>query len=178
MNGHTDSTIHSLDAAALQTRLDAFASLLHAAVHAGANINFVLPFSLEEAAGFWQESVLPPLAAKQRLLFAAMEGEQAIGTVQLDLAMPPNQPHRADVAKLMVHPDHRRRGLGRQLMQALLAEAVARDLKLLVLDTVSGSPAERLYRDLGFQVAGQIPDFCLDPIVERLDPTTIMYKRL
>ncbi|XWN29572.1 MAG: GNAT family N-acetyltransferase [Devosia sp.] len=171
-------SIAPLDRDGLVERLDAFAGLLHAAVHAGASINFVLPFSIKESAAFWRTNVLPAVASGERILFAATNGEALVGTVQLILAMPPNQPHRAEVTKLIVHPEARRRGIARRLMAALEDAAQADGRTLITLDTRTGDHAEPLYRSLGYITAGTIPGFCKDTATERLDATTIMYKAL
>ncbi len=170
--------IHSLSADAFEAELDAMAELLHACVHAGANVNFVLPFEIVEARAFWAEKALPSMRAGLRPTWAARLGSRLAGLVQLDLDTPPNQPQRAEVTKLLVHPDARRRGLARALMAALEADAVRRGLTLLTLDTRTGDAAEPLYASLGYETVGQIPDFCRDPIEDRLHATTIMYKRL
>ena len=98
--------------------------------------------------------------------------------VQLDIDTPPNQPHRAEVAKLLVHPDFRRHGFARALMGALETHATAIGRTLITLDTRTGDNAEPLYASLGYRTAGTIPAFCLDPIDGSLHPTTIMYKEL
>jgi ribosomal protein S18 acetylase RimI-like enzyme len=170
--------VEQLSAEALQVHLPAFTALLHRAVHAGAAIHFVVPLPEADAERFWRVKVLPPVAAGVRVLFAAWCGEALAGTVQLDCDMPPNQPHRAEVAKLMVDPGHRRKGVARRLMLALEAEAARRGRSLITLDTRTGDHAEPLYTSLGYQTAGVIPGYALDPIVPRLDPTTIMFKSL
>jgi hypothetical protein len=167
-----------LDAAGLAARLPELAEILHACVHAGASVGFVLPFPREAAAAFWRDAVLPPLAEGRRVLLAAEAGGRLAGTAQLLHDTPPNQPHRAEVAKLLVHPDARRRGLARALMAALETEARALGRSLLTLDTRTGDAAEPLYASLGYVVAGVIPDWCRDTASPRLDPTTVMYKRL
>lgn len=172
------ASISSLSASDLEASLEEFAGLLHACVHAGANVNFVLPFPLAEASAFWRERVLPPLGQGRRLLLAAREEGRLLGTVQLDHDTPPNQPHRAEVAKLLVHPAARRRGIARALMGELEGRARGLGRSLLTLDTRTGDAAEPLYLSLGYERAGIIPDFCLDPLVPRLYPTTIMFRRL
>jgi len=152
--------------------------ILHATVLAGGSVNFCAPFSPEEARAYWTEDALPSIANGHRLLFAAHQFGMLKGTVSLDLAQQPNQPHRADVAKLLVHPNARRAGLAKALMEAVEAEAKARGRWLLTLDTWSGSPAEKLYRSLGYRAAGRIPDFFLHPSNGSLQPTTYFYKRL
>lgn len=157
--------------------LAALAELLYAAVHGGASVSFVLPFSVEDARSYWS-AVLPKIRGGGRLLLVAREDGRILGTVQLDLATPPNQPHRAEVSKLLVHPDARRRGIGRALMLALEEAAVRCGRTLLTLDTRTGDAAEPLYRVLGYTLAGVIPGYARDPREERFDATSIFYKRL
>ena len=173
-----DIRIEPCPAATLAAELPAFAALLHACVHAGASIGFVLPFTPAEAEGFWRDRVLPPLQAGHRVLLAARDVGRLVGTVQLGTETMPNQPHRADVAKLMVHPDCRRRGIARALMVALEAEALARRRTLLTLDTRTGDAAEPLYLSMGYRIVGPIPGYCLHPSEDRLEATTIMYKAM
>src|SRR6516165_8272415 len=123
----------------------------------GASVSFVLPFSRDDAKAFWQDQVLPAVHAGSRCVLLARAAGSIVGTVQLDLATPPNQPHRADVKKLLVHPDLRRRGIARALMQAVDAEAHRACRTLLTLDTVTGGPAESLYLSLGYLKVGVIP---------------------
>lgn len=181
--------IIAVDPAELEALLPALARLMQACVEAGASINFVRPFSVKDSEAFWRQKVLPGVQAGTRLLWVAAEAadsaspataaDSVLGSVQLDLDTPPNQPHRGEVAKLMVHPQARRRGLGRALMAALEVEARVRGRTLLTLDTRSGDAAEPLYTGLGYRTVGQIPGFCLDPQGSgRLDATTIMYKPL
>ncbi len=162
----------------LASRLDAFAALLHACVHAGASVNFVMPFPEAEARAFWERKVLPAVRDGARVLLAAESGERIVGTVQLALDTPPNQPHRAEVSKLLVDPAFRRRGIARALMAAVEQVAAALGRSLLTLDTRTGDHAEPLYASLGYVTAGTIPGYCRDPFADRLDATTIMYKRL
>ena len=151
-----DSTsISALSPDALDRHLPGLAEVLSACVTAGASVSFVLPHTLDDSLAF---------------------GRLA-GTVQLDCDTPPNQPHRADVSKLLVHPGFRRRGLARELMIAIEEEAKARGRRLITLDTASNA-AEALYLSLGYERAGVIPGYARDPIEDRYDPTTIMFKRL
>src|SRR5262249_48597945 len=124
--------------------LVALADILHATVHAGASVSFILPFTIGDARDFWLNRVLPDVVAGGRRVLLARTDGRIVGTVQLDLAMPPNQQHRAEVAKLLVHPDARRRGIGRALMQELEALARAQGRALLTLDTRTGDSAEPL----------------------------------
>jgi ribosomal protein S18 acetylase RimI-like enzyme len=168
----------SLTAPDLDRRLPELAAVLHACVRDGASVGFVLPFGLDEAATFFRDRVRPGLAANGRVLLAAELDGALAGTVQLLHDTPPNQPHRAEVAKLLVHPAARRRGLARALMLRLEAEAVARGRSLLTLDTRTGDTAEPLYAGLGYRTAGVIPGYCRDTLSDRMDPTTIMWKAL
>jgi len=121
---------------------------------------------------------LPQVRAATRRVVVARRGDRIVGTVQLDLEMPPNQQHRAAVAKLLVHPAARRRGIGRALMFALEEIARSERKTLLTLDTVSGSNAELLYRSLDFIAAGVIPRYARGALTPELEGTTIMYKEL
>ncbi|MFB0827521.1 N-acetyltransferase family protein [Chromobacterium violaceum] len=167
-----------LTSAQTETRLPELAALLHACVQGGASIHFVQPFSIEQAAAFWRDKALPGIAGGGRALLAALLDGELAGSVQLDYDTPPNQPHRAEACKLMVHPRHRRQGVARALMAELEAQARARGRSLLTLDTASGDKAEPLYRSLGYQTAGVIPGYALDGRGEKLQATVLMYKAL
>jgi len=158
--------------------LDDLTDILHCCVHTGASIGFVLPFSTDDARSYWQNSVHPDLQDGALDLFVAYDGGRIRGTVQFIPARMPNQPHRADVAKLLVHPEARRRGLGRALMTTLLARAEETGKTLLVLDTRSTDPSRILYQTLGFEIAGEIPNYCRNPFENRFEPTTYMFRQL
>lgn len=160
-----------------ERHLPDLARILHDCVHAGASVGFILPHPISEAEAFWAD-ILPDIAAGNRALLVATKNGMPVGTVQLTLTTPKNQPHRADVNKLLVHPDARRRGIAKQLMQRLEPMAVAHGKSLLTLDTRSGDAAEPLYRALGFETAGMIPGYCLSVDGKSLDATTYMYKRI
>lgn len=170
--------IRALAAPDLAARLPEFGRLLHACVHGGASVGFVLPFDPAAAEAFWRDRVLPPLADGGRVLLAAFDGPALAGTVQLLHDTMPNQPHRAEVAKLLVDPARRREGIATALMLRLEDAARRLGRSLLTLDTRPGDGAEPLYAGLGYAVAGTIPDFCRDNFTDRLDPTRLMYKRL
>ncbi|MDQ7912210.1 GNAT family N-acetyltransferase [Pseudomonas sp. 102515] len=171
--------IERLDAATFTRHLDDFRRLLAACVEQGASIGFMLPLGDSVNRRFWTEAVAPGLERGTRLLFAALLDGRVVGSVQLVLDTPANQPHRADVVKLLVHPDCRRQGLARRLMQAVEAAAQAEGRELLTLDTRSDDHAEPLYLSLGYQVVGRIPGYALDARQpERRDSTTLMYKTL
>ena len=158
--------------------LDMLGSVLHACVHAGASVSFVLPFSRDDAKAFWQDQVLPAVHAGSRCVLLARLGGRIVGTVQLDLATPPNQPHRAEVKKLLVHPDARRRGIARALMAAAEEQAREAQRTLLTLDTVTGGWAEPLYLSLGYAAIGVIPRYALNFDSSELEATTVMCKDL
>jgi GNAT superfamily N-acetyltransferase len=157
-------------------QVDALADLLIDSVDDGTSVGFMHPLEKPKAVAFWRR-VAEGVAAGERALLIAEDESGIVGTVHLMLALPENQPHRADLTKMLVHPRARRRGLGSALMGA--AEEMARDCgrTLLVLDTVTGSDAERLYARLGWTRVGEIPEFAL---LSRggLWGTVVFYKKL
>ncbi|MCA3388138.1 MAG: GNAT family N-acetyltransferase [Roseomonas sp.] len=153
--------VHLLDGSAAEHAERPLADILIACVAAGASVSFLPPLSADVAQGFWRRS-LADIALGRKAIWVAWVDSVLAGTVTLDLAMPPNQPHRAEVAKLLVHPAARRRGVGQALMAALEAEAVQRGRRLLTLDTRADDAGEALYRRLGWQEAGRIPGFALN----------------
>ena len=169
--------IFRLNGDGLAQHLDTIADILHACVHDGANVGFVLPFDLNQARAFWVQKIAPGLAASTRIVLAAKVDNQVAGTVQLNLDTPPNQPHRADVSKLLVHPKYRMLGVGRALMEQVEAHGVSAGRRLLTLDTATDI-AEKLYISLGYERAGHIPGYAREPDEERFVGTTIMYKVL
>jgi GNAT superfamily N-acetyltransferase len=158
-----------------EAEIAALASLLIDCVDGGASVSFMQPLSREKAVAFWR-SVAAGVAHGERALLVADDAAGIAGTVQLVLAQPENQPHRADVSKMLVRRAARRRGLGAALM--LGVEQVARECgkSLLVLDTASAD-AERLYARLGWQRCGTIPGFALLPR-GGLCATTFFYREL
>jgi ribosomal protein S18 acetylase RimI-like enzyme len=170
--------IRAIGATELDAHLDELAEVLRACVHAGAAVNFVLPFEQDDARAFWRNKVAAPLAAGKRIVLVAKEDGRIAGTVQLDLDTPPNQPHRADVTKLLVHPDFRRRGIGGALMRELERRALAQGRTLLTLDTRTGAEAEPLYRGLGYREVGTVPNYARNPTDRGFHATTIFYKTL
>ncbi|HEV3139034.1 MAG TPA: GNAT family N-acetyltransferase [Vicinamibacterales bacterium] len=166
------------DEASADADIDMLADVLHAVVHSGAGVSFVVPFSLDDGRGFWREKVLAGVRAGTRRVLVAREGSRIVGTVQIDLATMPNQQHRAEVCKLLVHPTQWRRGIARALMIALEPVARSENRTLLTLDTWTGGSAEQLYRSLGYTVVGVIPRFARGSTTPELAPTTIMYKDL
>jgi ribosomal protein S18 acetylase RimI-like enzyme len=165
-------------AASLDHDLDMLAEVLRAVVYDGAGVSFVVPFSPEDARAFWVEKVLPGVGAGTRRVVVARDNGRIVGTVQLDTATPPNQQHRGEVTKLLVHPSARQRGIARALMHALEAIAAAEGRTLLTLDTWTGSVAEGLYRSLGYTAVGVIPRYARGSLTPELEPATIMYKEI
>jgi GNAT superfamily N-acetyltransferase len=173
-------------AAFVDAEVDMLAEVLHAVVHAGAGVSFFTPFSIDDARAFWVDKVLSKVRAGTcRVLVARLdersecgERDRIVGTVQLELEMPPNQQHRAAVAKLLVHPAARRRGIARALMIRLEEIARSEGRTVLTLDTVSGSDAELLYRSLDFIAVGVIPRYARGALTPKLEGTMIMYKEL
>jgi len=174
----TDIIVSRLAATEIEDRLDELAGLLHACVEDGASINFIHPYSYEDAKRFWVRKVLPRVSDQELTVLVAEQDGRIVGSVQLDCDTPPNQAHRADIKKLLVHPGFQRRGIGRLLMGEI--EVIARGFgrSLLTLDTRSGDKGEPLYLSVGFIVAGTIPDYSRDARSERLDAATFMYKPL
>ena len=165
-------------AAAEPAVAEGLADVLLDCVEGGASVGFMHPLPRAKALAFW-ESALASAARGERIVLVAedMESRTIVGTVQVVLAMPDNQPHRADVAKMQVHRQARRQGLGAALMRAAEATARAAGKTLLVLDTVTGSDAERLYTRLGWQRCGEIPGYALWPR-GGLCSTTVFYRVL
>lgn len=174
----TAIAIHALGADELDAHAEALAGIMAETVSEGAAIGYMQPFTRADGFRFFEEQVFPEVrAGRRRLLLATLDGVPA-GSVQLILQLPPNQPHRCEVAKMMVAPAARRKGIGRALMRAVDAEAVAAGKRLITLDTRTGDRAEPLYRAAGFETAGVIPGFALDPDGRALHATTYMYKTL
>jgi GNAT superfamily N-acetyltransferase len=157
------------------SQIQALAQLLIDCVENGASVSFMHPLPMHKALAFWR-GVAASAARGERALLVAEDASGILGTVQLVLDQPDNQPHRADVSKMLVLSRARRRGLGESLMQA--AEQVARDCgkTLLVLDT-SSADAERLYARVGWQRCGVIPNYALLPNGEPCD-TAYFYRAL
>ena len=164
--------LHALDDA----QIDALAGLLIDCVEGGASVSFMHPLTRDRAMAFWRR-VAQGVAAGERALRVAADARGLCGTVQLVLDQPENQPHRADLAKMLVHRRARRQGLGAALMGA--AEATARECgkTLLVLDAVTGGDAARLYERLGWERVGAIPGYALMP-QGGLCSTTVYYRKL
>ncbi|MDT7834649.1 GNAT family N-acetyltransferase [Aquabacterium sp. OR-4] len=159
------------------TDLSGLAELLLDCVAGGASVSFMADLTPAQAQAFWQGVADDVRAGRRALLVARDAAGDIVGTVQLVLAQPDNQPHRADLAKMLVHRCARRCGLAERLMRAAEALAHQRGKTLLVLDTVTGGDAERLYARLGWQRVGVIPGYALWP-QGGLCATTVFYKPL
>jgi GNAT superfamily N-acetyltransferase len=174
MNGVV--TIRVLDGPSAWVVTDALADILIDCVERGASVSFMSPLTRERAEAFWA-GVAESVARDERiLLIAEVEGE-LVGTVQVVFAREENQPHRADVAKVLVHSRARRRGVAERLMRAAEDAARAADKTLLVLDAVTGGDAERLYARIGWTKVGVIPNFALFPDGRPCD-TTYFFKAI
>ena len=168
--------VQPLSASAAASAERRLAEILVACVEGGASVSFLPPLPLDAARAYMRGVAQRAAAGKCILLAAWAEGVLS-GTVRVQLDTPQNQPHRAEIRKLLIHPDARRHGLGRSLMVA--AEAAAKEVgrTLLTLDTFTGGAGERLYRRLGWTEAGVIPGYSLDA-AGRPEATTLFYKRI
>ena len=172
----TPIAIHQLDAAAAEALAPQLCPLLQDAVASGGSLGFWRPLGDDRARAYWRTTIAEVDAGERLLLVALREGE-ALGSVQLALASKQNAPHRAEVQKLMVFRAARRQGIGQMLMRAVERLAYDAGRTLLVLDTNTGSDAERLYAALGYQRAGVIPRYSVEADgAERA--TTLFYKSL
>lgn len=173
----TTSSLHCLSADNILSRIDELCDVLENCVQGGASVSFMLPFGREKSQAFWQNIAQSVKRGERLLLVDELEGEGIVGTVQLILDQPENQPHRADVAKLLVHDRARRKGVAGRLMNAL--ETAARDngKSVLVLDTSTGSGAETFYVNAGWEKVGEIPRYALMPDGE-MTSTSVFYKFL
>lgn len=153
-----------------EQELEGLSQLLIAIVDDGASVGFLPPLSREDAANYWRT-----VLGSGTFLWAAYHNDELIGTVQLHLTMKPNGMHRAEIAKLLVQPDQRRKGIARQLMNTAHERATAENRSLLVLDTRDGDPSNLLYQSLGYLEAGRIPQFAKSADGE-LETTVIYYR--
>ena len=154
----------------------ALAGVLLDCVQGGASVSFMASLTKAEAEAFF-EKVVDGVQRGERILLVAFIDSQLVGTVQIILATPPNQPHRADVAKLLVLRSARKQGVGARLMESVDEASRQAGKTLLVLDTVTGDPAERLYMRLGWNKVGVIPNYALYPDGRYCD-TTVFWKQV
>ncbi len=170
------TTVRILDADAARTAIPDLCEVLSDGVNGGASLGFMLPFSPQDAEIYWHE-VAEAVASGSVILAVAEHEGRVVGTVQVGLASKPNQPHRGDLMKLLVHRDARGLGLSRKLMAAVEEEAARRGRTLLVLDTATGSEAEAIYPRFGWERVGTIPDYAMWP-QGGFCGTTLFYKRV
>ncbi|SHM82699.1 hypothetical protein SAMN05444266_111190 [Chitinophaga jiangningensis] len=156
--------------------INALADLLIETVAHGGSVSFMHPLQENVAQAFWRSSINAVIAG-ERVVLGAFDGAKLIGTVTLILNSPPNQPHRAEVAKMMVRVAYRGQGIARALMDAAEAIALQKNRTLITLDTAEDEGAAGFYEALGFQKVGVIPDFALKPH-GGLSGTIIYYKRV
>jgi GNAT superfamily N-acetyltransferase len=170
--------VRLLDAREARERIAELSAVLIDCVEGGASVSFMAPLTGGRADAFWRR-VAEGVAANDRLLLVAEDRStgEIVGTVQVVFAVAENQPHRGDVAKMLVRRSARRQGLGARLVRAAEEAALTAGRTLLVLDTVTGDDAERLYARLGWTRVGVVPDYALWPD-GRLCNTTFFYKRL
>ena len=171
-------TIRPLNPQEAREQIGALSAVLIDCVEGGASVSFMSPLTQERADAFWQ-GVAEGVAAGERILLVAQDpsGGMIVGTVQVILKQPENQPHRADIAKMLVHSQARRRGVGESLMRAAEEAAARAGKTVLVLDTVTGGDAERLYERVGWVKSGIIPNYALWPKGGFCD-TTVFYKQI
>jgi GNAT superfamily N-acetyltransferase len=171
-------TIRHLSAQEAREQIDALSAVLIDCVEGGASVSFMSPLTRERADAFWQ-GVAEGVAEGERILLVAQEDTSGriVGTVQIVLKQPENQPHRADIAKMLVHGQARKRGIGAALMRAAEDAARRAGKTVLVLDTVTGGDAERLYERVGWIKSGVIPNYALWPKGGFCD-TTVFYKQI
>ena len=173
----TPHTIRLLTPEEAMARRDALIDILIDSVTHGASVNFVLPMTAAKAAAWW-DGALASHARAERLIFTAEADGRVDGTVQLIPAPQENQPHRADLSKMLVHSRARRRGLGAALMLAAETGAHSIGRTLLTLDTESGSDGERLYTRLGWTKFGEVPGFALTADGRTHQAASFFYKTL
>ena len=166
-----------MSTAQILSRIDELSDILETCVNDGASVSFMLPFTSEKSRPFWM-SVAQSVDRGERIVLGAQDAQGVlVGTVQLIIDQPENPPHRADVAKLLVHTSARRGGVARELMNGLERCAHQQGKTLLVLDTATGSSAELFYHNCGWQKVGVIPDYAKMPD-GTLTGTTLFYKTL
>jgi GNAT superfamily N-acetyltransferase len=170
------ATIRLLDAAEARAAIPELCEVLTDCVNGGASVGFMQPYTNADAEPYWQDVVDAVASGTTLLLVAELDG-RSVGTVQVGAAQMPNQPHRGDLKKLLVHRSARGKGLARLLMDAAEREAAARGKTILVLDTATGSDAEAIYPRLGWERVGVIPDYALWP-EGGFCATTFFYKRV
>lgn len=169
-------SIETLSPAAYARALDEHAALLHHCVAAGAPVGFLWPFTLADARTYFAE-LMPAVNAGKRIMMVAKIEGRIVGSMQLDLDMPPSQPHRAGGRKLLVHDSVRKQGVGTALMRAMEDEARKAGRTLVDFVALAGGGPEKLYVSIGYTVAGVIPD-CDHLPDGTLCSASVLYKHL
>lgn len=169
--------IRPVDGDTIRQHLEEFTELLRDGIDGGASMSFIAPLDLDFARGYWLK-IANQVGTRERIVLAAFDGERVVGSVQLSFDMPPNQPHRVDLQKMLVHSSMRRRGLGAQILAAADEAVRESGRTLIVLDTARGSDAERLYERCGYQRVGVIPNFSLNYDGSGMIDTVYFYKEL
>ncbi len=168
--------IEALEPASFDAAIEGLATLLVDAVDGGASVNFLDGATAAEAAAWWAERA-DAVATGTTTVFVARDGDRIVGSTLLERSRNPNSPHRAEIGKVIVHRSMRRQGVGRALMRAAEERARADGRWMLVLDTVTASPAAALYESLGWHTVGTIPDYALNTAGEP-EAATYYYKDL
>jgi ribosomal protein S18 acetylase RimI-like enzyme len=174
VSGSEEVEVRRLGPAEAHAQLEALAGVLADCVAGGASVGYMKPFSQADARAVYEDYVRDAELGRRIVLGAFLDGA-LVGTAQLVLAVPPNQPHRAEVARVLVHRSARRRGIAQRLMDELEEAARAEGKSLLVLDAVTGGDAARLYERLGWNEVGVIPNYALYPDGRFCD-TTVFWK--
>ncbi|NWK69503.1 GNAT family N-acetyltransferase [Bacillus paramycoides] len=156
----------------IEDSIEELSKLLQTVVDDGASIGFLPTLEQKEATNYWQMVLAPEV-----ILYVAKVNNEVAGSIQLHLVTKPNGIHRAEICKLMTHPNFRRNGIGRSLMQKAEERAKQENRSLLVLDTREGDPSNKLYKSLDYQESGKIPGYAISPNGE-LDATVIYYKMI
>lgn len=168
--------VRALTTSDIQTHVESLAQILVDCVADGASISFMHGFTVQDAKQYWNQ-IVAKSAAGELLVFGALVDGTLVGTATLITGTPPNQPHRADVAKVLVSPKYQRRGIARALMLEVEKRALEIGKDLLALDTLTGSAAESLYASMGWKRVGEIPRYALTPDGEE-KATMVFYKDL
>jgi GNAT superfamily N-acetyltransferase len=167
------ATIERIGRDASADDIRSLALLLMDAVASGAGVSFMADLTMDDAETWWRKVLMT--SRERAIVLVARDATDIVGTVQLQPAWAPNQPHRADIAKLLVHRRARRQGIGRAMMAAVEQAAAASGFTLLLLDTCKGYDAERLYASTGWNRVGEVPNFALNPDGSPCD-TVFFYK--
>lgn len=165
-----ETDLKIIELRSIKEYVDELSQLLKEVVDLGASIGFLPPLSLVDARQYWEDVLEPGV-----ILYVAFKDEQIAGTIQLHLSQKQNGLHRAEIAKLLTHPQYRSNGVARALLKEAENRAKAEGRSLLVLDTREGDPSNHLYRSSGYVEAGKIPFYCISENGQ-LDPTVIYYK--